>query len=180
MTGSLRAALLLSSAALLLCVATLGAADHTGKVTLTGVSIPGRRSRAKQGDKTLSTITDQDGVYRFTDIADGAWTLTVSMVGFEPMTREITLPSTAQGVWELALLPIEKIVGVLPDTQAGDGAGGNRGHRVAGTQPEDGDTGSHAAAGLSARRRQPGIHSPAGARERRTARRSDWSLPLAC
>ena len=97
--------------ALLLTVVTLGAADHTGKVTLTGVSIPGATVTAKQGDKTISTITDQDGVYRFTGIADGAWTMTVSMIGFETMTREITLPSTAEGVWELTLLPIEKIVG---------------------------------------------------------------------
>src|SRR5688572_27885267 len=110
MKGSVRAVLLL----LLLGVVTLSAADHTGKVTLTGVSIPGATVAAKQGDKTVSTITDQDGIYRFTDIADGTWTITVSMVGFETMTREITLPSSAQGVWELTLLPIEKIVGTLP------------------------------------------------------------------
>ncbi len=99
---------------LLSAVATLGAADHTGKVTLTGVSIPGATVTAKQGDKTLSTITDQAGVYRFTGLADGVWTVTVAMVGFETMSREITLPSTAEGVWELTLLPIEKIVGTLP------------------------------------------------------------------
>ena len=110
MKRTLRGALL----ALLLSVATLGASDHTGKVTLTGVSIPGATVTAKQGDKTISTITDQAGVYRFTGLADGAWTMTVSMVGFETMTREITLPSEAEGVWELTLLPIEKIVGVLP------------------------------------------------------------------
>jgi hypothetical protein len=110
MKGSARGILL----ALLLSVVTLSAADHNGKVTLMGVSIPGATVSAKQGDKSLSTITDQDGIYRFTDIADGTWTITVSMVGFETMTREITLPSTAQGVWELTLLPIEKIVGTLP------------------------------------------------------------------
>ena len=110
MKRTLRGALLV----LLLSVATLGASDHTGKVTLTGVSIPGAIVTAKQGDKTLSTITDQAGVYRFTGLADGTWTMTVSMVGFETMTREITLPSSAEGVWELTLLPIEKIVGVLP------------------------------------------------------------------
>ena len=110
MKRTLRGALL----ALLLSVATLGASDHTGKVTLTGVSIPGAIVTAKQGDKTLSTITDQGGVYRFTGLADGVWTMSVSMVGFETMTREITLPSEAEGVWELTLLPIEKIVGVLP------------------------------------------------------------------
>ena len=111
MKGSFRGVLL----GLLLSAATLGAAaDHTGKVTLTGVSIPGATVTAKQGDKTLTTITDQGGIYRFADIADGVWTITVSMVGFETMTREVTLPSSAEGVWELTLLPIEKIVGTLP------------------------------------------------------------------
>jgi trimeric autotransporter adhesin len=125
MKGSVRAILLL----LLLSVVTLRAADHTGKVTLTGVSIPGATVAAKQGDKAVSTITDQDGIYRFTDIADGTWTITVSMVGFETMTREITLPSSAQGVWELTLLPIEKIVGTLPaprPVQAQPAAGGSQ------------------------------------------------------
>lgn len=110
MKGSVRGLLFV----LLLSVVTLRAADHTGKVTLTGVSIPGATVSAKQGDNALSTITDQDGIYRFTGIADGTWTITVAMVGFETMTREITLPSSAQGVWELTLLPIEKIVGTLP------------------------------------------------------------------
>ena len=93
---------------------TLRASDHTGKVTLTGVSIPGATVTAKQGEKTIATITDQNGIYKFTELADGAWTITVSMVGFETMTREVTLPSSAEGVWELTLLPIEKIIGALP------------------------------------------------------------------
>ncbi len=88
--------------------------DHTGKVTLTGVSIPGATVTAKQGEKTIGTITDQGGVYRFTGLADGTWTVTVKMVGFETITRDVTLPSAAEGVWELALMPIEKIVGKLP------------------------------------------------------------------
>jgi hypothetical protein len=90
------------------------ASDHNGKVTLTGVSIPGATVTAKQGEKSVATITDQNGVYRFTDLADGVWTMTVAMVGFETLTREVTLPSSAEGVWELTLLPIEQIVGVLP------------------------------------------------------------------
>ena len=110
MKGSFRAALIV----LLLSAVTLRASDHTGKVTLTGVSIPGATVTAKQGEKSIATISDQNGIYKFTGLADGAWTMTVSMVGFETMTREVTLPSSAEGVWELALLPIEKVVGVLP------------------------------------------------------------------
>ena len=82
------------------------------------MSIPGATVTAKQGEKTISTITDQGGVYRFTGLADGAWTVTVKMVGFETITRDVTLPSSAEGVWELTLLPIEKIVGALPAPRA--------------------------------------------------------------
>src|SRR6185503_12301857 len=110
MKGFLRAALII----LLLGAVTLRASDHAGKVTLTGVSIPGATVTAKQGDKSTATITDQNGIYKFTGLADGAWTITVSMVGFETMTREVTLPSSAEGVWELTLLPIDKVVGALP------------------------------------------------------------------
>ena len=99
-------------------ISVLAQSDHTGKVTLTGVSIPGATVTAKQGDKTVSTITDQGGVYKFTGIANGTWAITVTMVGFEPMTREVTLPSSAEGVWELSLMPIEKVVGALPAPRA--------------------------------------------------------------
>src|SRR5215216_1594298 len=110
MKRALRGALIV----FLLSVVTLRASDHTGKVTLTGVSIPGATVTAKQGDRTIATITDQNGIYKFTGLADGAWTVTVSMVGFQTMTREVTLPSAAEGVWELTLLPIEKVIGALP------------------------------------------------------------------
>ena len=76
MKGTLRGALIV----LLLSAVTLRASDHTGKVTLTGVSIPGATVTAKQGTKTVATITDQNGVYKFTEMADGAWSITVSMV----------------------------------------------------------------------------------------------------
>ena len=50
-------------------ISVLAQSDHTGKVTLTGVSIPGATVTAKQGDKTVSTITDQGGVYKFAAMA---------------------------------------------------------------------------------------------------------------
>src|SRR4026209_763506 len=107
--GSLRAALII----VLLGAVTLRASDHAGKVTLTGVSIPGATVTAKQAEKSIATITDQNGIYKFTGLADGAWTITVSMVGFETMTREVTLPSSAEGVWGRPSLPMDKVVGAL-------------------------------------------------------------------
>ena len=99
-------------------ITAIAQSDHTGKVTLTGVSIPGATVTAKQGDRTVTTITDLGGVYRFTAMPNGTWTVTVTMVGFETMTREVTLPSSAEGVWELSLMPIESVVGALPAPRA--------------------------------------------------------------
>ena len=168
----------LIAASSLRVLAALADSDHTGKVTLTGVSIPGATVTAKQGEKTVSTITDQGGVYRFTGLADGAWTMTVTMVGFDTITRDVTLPSSAEGVWELTLLPIEKIVGTLPaprpDSQLQTSSDINGlAHRAAGQKPATNARG-HSANRLSARRRQSGRDYPAtGSGRRRCPRRSD-------
>jgi trimeric autotransporter adhesin len=135
--------------AIIVCtsITVLAQSDHTGKVTLTGVSIPGATVTAKQGDKTVTTITDQGGVYKFTAMANGTWSVTVTMVGFETMTREVTLPSSAEGVWELSLMPIEKVVGALPAPQA---------------EPVDTASGSSGSSSLPQRAQQqrPGATTP--------------------
>ena len=52
-------------------------------------------------------------------MANGTWTITVTMVGFETMTREVTLPSSAEGVWELSLMPWDMAAGMLLVREAG-------------------------------------------------------------
>ena len=93
------------------------ASDYSGQVSLAGTPIPGATVTATMGDAKQVTITDRDGVYRFTGLADGTWTVRVEMIGFEPLTLQVTIPPPAEGaapVSELTLLPIEKIVGALP------------------------------------------------------------------
>ena len=111
------------AAFLLVLLLTLGvragvaASEYHGKVTLAGVPIPGATVTATLGDKTFTTITDKEGIYRFPALTDGVWQVKVAMVGFETATREVTIPPPAEGappVSELVLLPIEKIVGQLP------------------------------------------------------------------
>ena len=47
------------------------AADHYGRVTFGSVPVPGATVTAVQGDQQRVTITDLQGIYRFTDIAEG-------------------------------------------------------------------------------------------------------------
>jgi hypothetical protein len=41
------------------------------------------------------TVTDQQGVYHFTNLDDGAWTIRVEMLGFAGATQDVTIPSNA-------------------------------------------------------------------------------------
>jgi outer membrane receptor protein involved in Fe transport len=95
----------------------VAASDYSGHVRLAGVPIPGATVTATSGDRKQTTITDSDGVYRFIGLADGVWTVRVEMVGFEPLTFEVTIPPPTEGsapISELTLLPLEKIVGNIP------------------------------------------------------------------
>ena len=88
----------------------LSATEHYGQVGFTGLAVPGATVTATQGDKQLVTTTDQSGLYRFADLAEGTWTVKIEMRGFAPLTREVTVVAGAQAaVWELALLPFEEI-----------------------------------------------------------------------
>ena len=86
------------------------AAEHAGQVAFAGVPVPGATVVATQGDRRVVTSTDQDGIYRFADLADGTWTITLEMRGFAPQTREIAMGQGAPPVtWELTILPFEEI-----------------------------------------------------------------------
>jgi Carboxypeptidase regulatory-like domain len=93
------------------------AAEHVGQVTFAGTPVPGAMVTALLGDKQIITFTNQDGLYRLADLADGTWTLKIELRGFAPLTKEITIASgTPQEgtVWELMLLPFDEITRGLP------------------------------------------------------------------
>ncbi|MGA3204230.1 MAG: TonB-dependent receptor, partial [Bryobacteraceae bacterium] len=56
--------------------------------------IPGAVVKATQGDKALSTLTDDNGAYQIDGLAPGAWTVTVEMFGFTTARKEITIGAT--------------------------------------------------------------------------------------
>jgi hypothetical protein len=69
----------------------LAASEHYGQVTFGGLPVPGATVTAWQGDKQFVTSTDQQGVYKMADLADGPWTIKVEMLGFAPLSQEVTI-----------------------------------------------------------------------------------------
>ena len=91
-----------------------GQADHYGQVTFAGLPVPGATVIASQGDTQRATVTDQQGVYRLANLADGAWTIRVEMVGFSPLSESVTIPAPAPPTFALKLLPFAEITAGLP------------------------------------------------------------------
>src|SRR5690242_4714213 len=91
------------------------APEHIGQVTFNGVAVPGATVIATQGDKKVATTTNQQGLYRFADLPDGAWTIRVEMIGFAPATKDVVIAADAQPVSiELALRSFDDIAKDLP------------------------------------------------------------------
>src|SRR5262245_51894475 len=91
------------------------ATEFYGQVIFAGVAVPGATVTASQGEVRLTTSTDAQGIFRFTDIADGGWTLQVEMRGFATLSRDVTIgPDVQPAMWELSLLPFEEITRGLP------------------------------------------------------------------
>ena len=57
------------------------ATEYHGQVVFGGLPVPGSQVTvtATQGDKKVSAITDDQGLFVFPDLADGAWTLSIEM-----------------------------------------------------------------------------------------------------
>ncbi|HEV8394897.1 MAG TPA: carboxypeptidase regulatory-like domain-containing protein [Vicinamibacterales bacterium] len=101
----------------LLAGAPVWAAELFGQVTFNRQPVPGAtvtatRPSGGQDSDVIKKVTasDPSGVYRFPDLAEGVWTITVQMFGFTPVTREIKIPPDAPPpAVELALLPLAEI-----------------------------------------------------------------------
>lgn len=86
------------------------ASEHHGMVTFNGLPVPGATITATEGDKRLVAISNQQGVYTFTDIEDGLWKFQVEMVGFGTQSQDIAVAADSSSpTWELKLLPLEEI-----------------------------------------------------------------------
>ena len=111
-------------AVLLFSSRAAAAADHTGQVTFNGLPVPGATVTAVKDDTRSVTTSDRNGVYRFEGLVEGVWTVRIDMIGFAPISREITVASTspASESWALTLLPFEAIDAQRPGRAAQDTA----------------------------------------------------------
>ena len=86
----------------------LMAAEYHGIVKSAGLPIPGASVTATQGEKRLATTTDEQGAYSFPNLEDGAWTITVEMLGFAKISRQVSIPAApSTSDWNLAMAPLE-------------------------------------------------------------------------
>src|SRR5258707_11635358 len=69
----------------------LAAWGQSGTVKSDGQPIPGATVRATQGERVLTTLTDANGAFTIDKMAPGAWTIDVSMFGFDAARKEIQI-----------------------------------------------------------------------------------------
>ena len=101
---------------------TAWATEYHGQVFFEGVPVPGATVTVSQGAKQLSTVTDEQGVYAFADLADGAWKIEIQMRGFETLKGDVTVaPNQPQGSWELQIVDLQQMLASTkvapPETQ---------------------------------------------------------------
>lgn len=95
--------------------------ELTGRVLFSGLGVPGAVVTATSGDRTLTTLSDEAGAFRFVDPPDGAWTLRAEMTGFVKASRDVTLPRPPDAeplTLVLTLRPYSEVVAILPTPAA--------------------------------------------------------------
>ncbi len=76
-----------------------------------GVPVPGATVTVTRDGKQFSTVTDEQGLYAFPDLADGNWKIEIQMRGFATLKSEATVaPNAPQGKFELTLLGLEQML----------------------------------------------------------------------
>jgi trimeric autotransporter adhesin len=99
--------------ALFVAVVSVSAAEHHGQVVFNGFGVPGAAVTVSQDSQKYSAITDAQGRYSFSDLADGIWNIQVEMQAFSSIRQDVTVGlAAAAGQWELKLLPIDQIQGL--------------------------------------------------------------------
>ncbi len=86
---------------------SLSAAEHHGMVKSAGLPVPGATVTLTQGTKKVVTTTDERGVYSFSGLAGGVWTIDIEMLGFSKIHSEVAVgTSIMPPPFELAMAPL--------------------------------------------------------------------------
>ncbi len=67
---------------------------QSGTVKAGSQPIPGAAVRATQGERSLVTLTDDNGAFRFDGMTPGAWVVEADMFGFDHVRREVQVEAT--------------------------------------------------------------------------------------
>jgi len=123
--------------ALLVNLSLAGAAIHSieaqtgtlqGTVSVSGANgqgerLPGANLQLRQATSSripLSTVTNDSGEYKFTDLAADLYTLEVSLAGFKPQTKSVTVRAGTTMVEDIRL-EVEEVSGEVTIVADGDG-----------------------------------------------------------
>ncbi|MFN7992920.1 MAG: carboxypeptidase regulatory-like domain-containing protein [Bryobacteraceae bacterium] len=90
------------------------AAEFHGQVNFNSLPVPGAVVTASRPGQISTAVTDLQGYYSFSDLADGRWTVEVEMSGFETLKREIIAgPNGPPEAWELKMLPLDRMQAII-------------------------------------------------------------------
>jgi hypothetical protein len=99
----------ISAALVFPCLAA--ASEYRGEFTFGGFPVPGVTVTATQGAKTVTTVSDEGGLYDFPELADGPWKIEIEMQCFSTIHADVTIaPNMPAAKWELVLLPPDQIM----------------------------------------------------------------------
>jgi len=87
------------------------AAEYHGQIFYSGYPVPGATVTVSQSAKQFSTVTDEQGLYEFPNLADGSWKVEIQMRGFVTFRSTVTIaPNLPQGKWELQQLSLAQML----------------------------------------------------------------------
>src|SRR3984885_2967949 len=97
--------------AALACSGLAWASAYHGQITFGGLPVPGATVTVTQGAETLTSVSDQGGLYDFPNLADGGWKIEIEMQGFSTIDAEITIAANSpEAKWELPLLSVDQMM----------------------------------------------------------------------
>ena len=94
---------------ILFFLAALTAAEYRGLATFSGLPLPGVTVTATLGDKTLTAVSDQQGVYSFAELPTGIWSIAAEKPGFTGIKKEIAVGSLPAPTFEMQMLPLARM-----------------------------------------------------------------------
>jgi hypothetical protein len=93
----------------------LRASEHKGVVKFNGLPVPGAAVTATMGDKKVSVVTDDSGLYLFPELTDGVWKIKIEMLCFETIENDTAVaPNAPAAMWEMKLQSFDKIKAAAP------------------------------------------------------------------